>query len=187
MIKSARIVTEACSPWVTNLIFFSALGWGTHQLIPGAIAGVVTGPGVMAGIGVMMRLGLIGDHHVTSGHERGYAFAWIGVCLAAVLALFALTGVNRGLWGAFFTSTIFIGIYTALIKLGLKSSIHVGLWVACCIYLAFALSPGWLVALLFAPLIAWSRVTLHEHSVKEVSVGAGIGAVLGIVASVIIF
>lgn len=187
MIKSARIVTEACSPWVTNLIFFSALGWGTHQLILGVIAGVVTGPGVMAGIGVMMRLGIIGDHHVTKGQERGYAFAWIGVCLAAVLALFALSGVDRVLWGAFFTSTIFIGIYAILMKLGLKSSIHVGLWVACCIYLAFFLSPWWLTAVLVAPLIAWSRVTLREHSVKEVSVGAVIGAVLGGVASVVIF
>lgn len=187
MFKSARIITEVCSPWVTNLVFFSVLGWGTHQLIPGIIAGVVTGPGVMAGIGVMMRLGIIGDHHVTKGHERGYAFAWIGVCLAAVLAVFALAGVDRVLWGAFCTSTVFIGIYAALMKLGLKSSIHVGLWVACCIYLAFALSPWWIVALVIAPVIAWSRVALHEHSAREVSVGAVIGTLLGVAASAVTF
>lgn len=186
MPRTARIITEICSPWVTNLLFFGCLGWGTQQFFPGAIAGLITGPGVMAGIGVMMRLGFIGDHHVTKGQERKYAFAWIAVCLAAVLVFFAVTGVNHQLWGAFIASTIFIASYVAMMKAGWKTSIHVGLWVCCCIYLAWALSLWWLVALLAVPAIAWSRVELGEHSVKEVSTGALAGIVLGTVISVLV-
>lgn len=174
----ARSVTEVFSPWIINTIFFSVLGYATGSTSAGLVTALLTGAGVMAGIVAMVAAGVISDHHATRPEQRYAAFGWIFVCLTGVLAALVTLGASRQLWTAFAGAVVFIVAYTVITRYAVKVSVHVGLWLICCTYLAYCVSPVWLVGLLALPIIGWARVYLKEHTITEVLVGAVVSGII---------
>ena len=69
-----------------------------------------------------------------------------------------------------------IGVWTS--GVGVKASVHMGVWCGVVAVLAVALSAWWWTGLVLAPAIAWSRMRLKHHTREEIAVGAGTGLVI---------
>lgn len=179
----ARIVTEIAAPWVTNISLFLILAVGFDALLPGLLAAIMTGIFPMVAVLWMIRRGRVSNHHVTVRAQRGALFVIILGLLTVLIGGLLLLDTPREIWLAGIAAVCFIVFFAAINQLGLKISIHVGLWVAVWIYLGVILSPWWWLALLATPLIAWSRLQLSHHSWAEILGGALTG--LGVVAVVI--
>lgn len=168
----AKIVTEVAAPWVTNILFFLILGIGFDAPGPGVLAAFMTGILPMVAVLWMIRRGRVASHHVTVRTQRGALFAIILGMLAVLIGGLLPLDTPREIWLAGVAAVLFILAFAVINQLGLKISVHVGLWIPVWIYLGIVLSPWWLLALLATPLIAWSRLKLTHHSWAEVIGGA---------------
>ncbi|HZK31911.1 MAG TPA: phosphoesterase [Corynebacterium sp.] len=177
----AKLITEVCAPWVSNITLFLILGVGFDALGPGLLASTMTGVLPMVAIMAMIRRGKVDNHHVTAGHQRAAVFAVILGLLAILIAGLLMMDTPREIWLAVTAALLFIAIFAVVTRFGLKISIHVGHWLAVWIYLGIVLSPWWWLALLMTPVIAWSRLKLTHHSWPEITGGTLAGlAVVGI-------
>lgn len=177
----AKLITEVCAPWVSNITLFLILGVSFGAPGPGLLAATMTGVLPMVAIMGMIRRGKVGNHHVTAGHQRGTVFAVILGLLTILIGGLLVMDTPREVWLAVVAAVLFIGIFAVVTRSGLKISLHVGHWLAVWIYLGIVLSPWWGLALLMTPLIAWSRIKLTHHSWPEITGGALAGlAVVGI-------
>ncbi|RSZ61792.1 phosphoesterase [Corynebacterium hylobatis] len=171
----AKIVTEVAAPWVTNILLFLILGISLGAPAPGLLAAFMTGILPMVAVLRMIRQGRVASHHVTVRTQRGALFAIILGLLAVLIVGLLLLDTPREIWLAGLAAVLFILAFSVINQLGLKISIHVGLWVPVWSYLGLVLSPWWSLALLVTPLIAWSRLKLTHHSWAEIIGGAFTG------------
>lgn len=183
--KLARIISEVFAPWVLNMGFFLVLGMYTSSWVPGVIAAVGTGLVPMALILTLMKMGRVGDHHVTSRNQRSLVYTGIIICVVALIVVLWMLETPRLIWVGVFSALIFLVVF-GLVTLKIKASVHVGLWVCLIIFLGLSVSPWWCAGLLFTPVTAWARIRIKHHTMPEILAGAVTGAVVT-AASYLIF
>ncbi|GAA4490972.1 hypothetical protein GCM10023094_55040 [Rhodococcus olei] len=175
--RAARVLTEVGAPWVINIVTsmiigvaIGAPGWGVFVAV---CAGVVPMAVILAG----MRRQKIGDHHVTKINERHLL---IVVLLAVTVgALVVQIAAHAPIEMIAFLSAGLVALMVAAVITSIfhwKVSVHTGVSAGVTVVLALALSPWWLLALIFTPLVGWSRVHLGDHTKGQVVVGAIAGA-----------
>ena len=175
----ARALTEIAAPWTVNIASCLILGFAIGHPGWGAFVALFAGVLPMALIVWGMVRDRIGNHHVTEHSER---HGLIGAILVLVLVALVVQLVAQGpkemiaLTCAGLLTLVGIGIWTS--GVGVKASVHMGVWCGVVAVLTVALSPWWWTGLVLAPAIAWSRMRLKHHSRKEIAVGAGTGLVI---------
>ncbi|WP_229580891.1 hypothetical protein [Rhodococcus rhodochrous] len=175
----ARALTEIAAPWTVNIASCLILGFAIGHPGWGAFVALFAGVLPMALIVWGMVRDRIGNHHVTEHSER---HGLIGAILVLVLVALVVQLVAQGpkemiaLTCAGLLTLVGIGIWTS--RVGVKASVHMGVWCGVVAVLAVALSPWWWTGLVLAPAIAWSRMRLKHHTRKEIAVGAVTGLVI---------
>lgn len=174
----ARVVSEICAPWVLNIVFFLILGGVTRSWPLGIVAALGTGVVPMVLIVSLVHLGKVGNHHVTARSQRGLVFVGIIVCVIVLLFLLGVLETPQLIWDGVISALIFLAVFSA-VTMKIKASVHVGLWVCLVSFLGLTVSMWWLLALLFTPVTAWSRMKIKHHTLAEICAGvvAGIVAV----------
>ncbi|WP_255029333.1 hypothetical protein [Rhodococcus sp. GA1] len=175
----ARVLTEIAAPWTVNIASCLILGFAIGHPGWGAFVALFAGVLPMALIVWGMVRDRIGNHHVTEHSER---HGLIGAILVLVLVALVVQLVAQGpkemiaLTCAGLVTLVGIGVWTS--GVGVKASVHLGVWCGVVAVLAVALSPWWWTGLVLAPAIAWSRMRLKHHTRKEIAVGAVTGLVI---------
>ncbi|MCD2114075.1 hypothetical protein LQ384_23445 [Rhodococcus rhodochrous] len=175
----ARALTEIAAPWTVNIASCLILGFAIGHPGWGAFVALFAGVLPMALIVWGMVRDRIGNHHVTEHSER---HGLIGAILALVLVALIVQLVAQGpkemiaLTCAGLVTLVGIGVWTS--GVGVKASVHMGVWCGVVAVLAVALSAWWWTGLILAPAIAWSRMRLKHHTGKEIAVGADTGLVI---------
>ncbi|USI92919.1 hypothetical protein [Rhodococcus pyridinivorans] len=173
------MLTEIAAPWTVNIASCLILGFAIGHPGWGAFVALFAGVLPMALIVWGMVRDRIGNHHVTEHSER---HGLIGAILVLVLVALVVQLVAQGpkemiaLTCAGLVTLVGIGVWTS--GVGVKASVHLGVWCGVVAVLAVALSPWWWTGLVLAPAIAWSRMRLKHHTRKEIAVGAVTGLVI---------
>ncbi len=116
---------------------------------------------------------------VSDKTQRQSWYIFTILLLLIITIILFVTDQPRTLRLSVFFSLILLGI-SQIMNYFLKSSLHVSLN----LFLAFLIMPMNLIIgllfLLFTILIAWARLTLKRHTIKEIIVGAFIGLTIGV-------
>ncbi|ANE05427.1 phosphoesterase [Corynebacterium crudilactis] len=172
----ARIISELCAPWILNIVFFLILGGTINAWQPGIVAALGTGVVPMMLILGLMKLGRVGNHHVTTRSQRGIVFAGIIICVIALLLVLRTLETPQIIWAGVFSALVFLALFAA-VTVKIKASVHVGLWVCLVTFLGLTISAWWFVGLFFTPVTAWARMRIKHHTLPEICAGAVSGAV----------
>lgn len=172
----ARIISEICAPWVLNIVFFLILGGVTDALTLGIVAAIGTGVVPMILILGLMKLGKVGNHHVTTRNQRGLVFVGIIACVIVLIFILRALEAPQLIWDGMFSALIFLVLF-AQVTMKIKASVHVGLWVCLVMFLGLTVSLWWLLGLLFTPVTAWARMKIKHHTMSEIVAGIVTGAV----------
>ena len=175
----ARILTEIAAPWTVNIASCLILGFAIGHPGWGAFVALFAGVLPMALIVWGMVRDRIGNHHVTEHSERHVLIAAILVLVLVALSVQVVASGPKemiALTCAGLATLVGIAVWTS--GIGVKASVHMGVWCGVVAVLAVALSPWWWAGLVLAPAIAWSRMRLKHHTSKEIGVGAVLGLVI---------
>jgi len=175
----ARALTEIAAPWTVNIASCLILGFAIGHPGWGAFVALFAGVLPMALIVWGMVRDRIGNHHVTEHSERhGLIRAILVLVLVALVVQLVAQGPKEmiALTCAGLLTLVGIGIWTS--GVGVKASVHMGVWCGVVAVLTVALSTWWWTGLILAPAIAWSRMRLKHHTRKEITVGAVTGLVI---------
>lgn len=175
---AARVVTEVGAPWVINIAASMIVGLSVGAPWWGAFVAVCSGVVPMAFILAGMRKSKYGDHHLTSIHERHLIIAVMLVVTVGALVIQIVAHAPIEMIA--FLSSGLVALAVAAVITSVfhwKVSGHTGVSAGVAMVLALAVSPWWLLALVFTPLIGWSRVRLGDHTKSQVIVGAIAGAI----------
>lgn len=175
--RAARILTEVGAPWVINIATSLIIGFAIGATGWGIFVAFCTGVVPMGVILFGMRKSKIGDHHVTKINERhilivvllAVALGGLIIQIVAHAPIEMIAFMSAGL-----AALVVAAVITSVFHW--KVSVHTGVSAGVTVVLALALSPWWLIALIFTPLVGWSRVHLGDHTKGQVFVGAIAGA-----------
>ena len=183
----ARILSEVFAPWVSNVVFFMVLGAVTGQWAAGVAGALGTGVLPMAAILTFMRMGKVGDHHVTRREERLLVLGMITAIVIMLLIGLVLWQVDELLINGVICAIAFLLVFAVVtVAFKIKASIHVGLWVCLTAFLVATVSAWFALALVATPAIAWARYVIKHHSVFELCVGVISGLLVGVAAGAIL-
>lgn len=175
----ARVLTEIVAPWTVNIASSLVLGWSIGSPGWGAFVALFAGVLPMVLIVWGMVRERIGNHHVTKHSERhSLILAILALVLASLVVQLVAGGPTEmiALTCAAVATLLCFGVWTSVV--GLKASVHMGVWCGVVAILAVALSPWWWLGLVLAPAIAWSRVRMGHHTRSQIAVGATTGLVI---------
>ncbi|WP_027019029.1 hypothetical protein [Corynebacterium sputi] len=170
----ARRISDITSPvWVVAVmaVIFGAL---TGDLVVGIVIGALSG--VIPGIAIMVkqRRGSISSGwHVTDRAERAGVFVIILMCLVLLGIFVAVADVPQaviGLVAAEFSVVIFSAVLTLI---GHKPSMHVAVWLGGWAAVAM-LQPWFILMVLLTPVVAWARIRIAHHTLRQVLAGAAV-------------
>lgn len=173
----AHIISEVFAPWVLNIAFFLILGAVTGGWVPAVIAAVCTGVIPMLLILILMRMGRVGDHHVTSRQQRSLVYIGIISCVIVLVVLLAALQTPRLIWVGVLSALVFLVVF-GLVTTRIKASVHVGLWICLIIFLGLTINPWWFLGVVFTPVAAWARIEIKHHTIPEISAGVLAGALV---------
>ncbi|CAM3539028.1 phosphatase PAP2 family protein [Stackebrandtia soli] len=179
----ARLVTHLFAPATVLVVLCLGVGWhadpGLTGLGWGALVAVMCAGIPMAVIVWAMRRGDVTDVHI---HHRSQRIVPLSIGVVSVLAGVALT---YGLAAPPSVSSLAVALLASiatntLITLMWKISFHTGVAAATVTILALAYGLDWWTAPAIAVvvLIGWSRVSLRDHTIAQVIVGALWGAIV---------
>lgn len=171
----ARAISELFAPWILNIGFFVVLGASTSAWAPALAAAVGTGVVPMLLIFTLMRMGRVGNHHVTAREQRALVYVGIFLCVLLLVAVLAWLDTPRLIWVGVFSALVFLVVF-GLVTLRIKASVHVGLWVCLIIFLGLTVSFWWWLGLVFTPVTAWARIRINHHTRLEIIAGMVTGA-----------
>jgi hypothetical protein len=127
------------------------------------------------------KRGTYTNFDVSNKTQRQSWYVFAIMVLAIVTGFLFVTDQPRPLCMGSLFSLILL-LVSKLLNYIIKSSLHVSLNV----YLSFLILPMNLMTglffLFFTVLIAWARLTLARHNLKEILAGAGIGFAIGIIS-----
>lgn len=164
-------------PLVVTATLFYVENLNTALLIAGLIVGIIVLP-LTAIMYRKTKSGAYSNFDVSSQLQRRSWYYTAAGLLALALVLLYVTDQSRSLRVGFLLAALLL-LTAQVMNHFIKCSLHTAFNIFLCFLIAtisFALAGGFL---LFVLGVAWSRVYLKRHSVKEVAAGALIGAVYG--------
>lgn len=183
MTRFAKIISVAGHPLITIPLFVSAILFRTMAIEKAVIITGLLVCGIILPLTIKMARGVKQGRYTNFDvsdrkQRKGWYFFAIGLLVITTIILF-VTKQSRAVCFGFLLSTLLL-ISSQLANYFIKSSLHV----AFNVFLWFMIAPfSVFVAAVFAVfviVIAWSRIYLDLHSVKEVIFGAIIGALFGV-------
>lgn len=185
--RAARIITELFTPALPVLIICLMCGVYGHPspwrgLTWGAIIALfcVVIPFVI--VEVEVRRKRLSNRHVTRREERQGVYAMCITSVLCGLATVILLDAPPLLVWALLTMVAGLAVCAAVTVLMAKVSVHLFCLTALIVFAGLIVSPWLLIALpVLVPVVAWSRYRLGHHSLLEMSLGAGLGAVVTLV------
>lgn len=170
----ARRISDITSPvWVVAVIavIFGAL---TGDLVAGIVIGALSG--VIPGIAIMVkqRRGSISSGwHVTDRAERAGVFVIILMCLVLLGIFVAVADVPQAVIGLVATEFSVVIFSAVLTLIGHKPSMHVAVWLGGWAAVAM-LQPWFILMVLLTPVVAWARIRIVHHTLRQVLAGAAV-------------
>lgn len=124
--------------------------------------------------------GFFSDYDISNKEERGKMFLFAGILSILYLILtFVLNGPKVLIMTL---GGLILGIFIAnLINYKIKASVHLAVFAAFSLILGILYGGIFWVILLLTPIIAWSRIKLKKHVLKETVVGVVLGGLLVII------
>ncbi|MBV9094488.1 MAG: hypothetical protein JO132_11505 [Streptosporangiaceae bacterium] len=182
--RHAGLCTYLLEP--KNWLFVTVVmtGWhvgGLAGLRWGLVAALFTAVLPTVFIGYGMRRGRWSDRNVGERRPRVAVLGFIAASVAAGLIVLAAGGAPRLLTGylAFMLASVAV---LAAVTTVWKISIHCAVASGSVAILAFSFGPPVLACYLLVALLAWSRVTLGDHTIAQAAAGAVLGAAAAAVA-----
>lgn len=164
-------------PAVVSASLFYVENFNTALLVAALIAGVIVAP-----LTVMMykktKSGAYSNFDVSSQLQRkSWYYTAAGLLVLAIVLLY-VTNQSPSLRIGFLLAALLL-LTAQIMNHFIKCSLHTAFNIFLCFLIASISLPLAGGFLLFICGVAWSRVYLKRHSVKEVAAGACIGAVYG--------
>ncbi|MBP6882536.1 MAG: phosphatase PAP2 family protein [Candidatus Levybacteria bacterium] len=139
--------------------------------------------GICLGIGV--RKGYFTDFDVSRREERPLLFLF--VMLVGALYFVSLLYLDAPVVLFILLACIFASVLLlSFINTKIKASIHVATISAFVITLGLLYGPKYLFLILIVPIVAWSRVKIKRHTVREIIAGASLGISLTVILYTIV-
>ncbi|HAH24150.1 MAG TPA: hypothetical protein DCL77_10410 [Prolixibacteraceae bacterium] len=167
-----------------NIPLFACIAFFTHEEFPKALfhsSLILLGIAlpIAVNLHIKSKNGTYTNFDVSDQKQRQSWYIFAILVLLTVTIILFVTDQSRGLRLAVLFSLILLAV-SQLINYLVKCSLHVSFN----ILLSFLISPMNLVAgllfLVFTILIAWSRITLNRHTMKEIIAGSIIGLAIEI-------
>jgi hypothetical protein len=175
----ARLLTEALAPIVLIVVLLFAVAiHSSPSVSQGVLYGLVTAffaGGLPYAIMILgIRRGRLGDHHLSKRQERPIMMVIGLVSVTIGLLLTWWLGAPRDLFAL--VAAMVAGVAVALaITIFWKISIHTACAAGTLAILVLEFGPAMWALLSLVVAIAWARVTLRDHSLLQVTVGAVVG------------
>jgi membrane-associated phospholipid phosphatase len=190
------VSSRSAAGWVSyllepkNWIIATTLAVGGHAaglpgLAWGALAALFAGVLPTAFISWGVRRGRWDDRYVGAKRPRLIVLCFITASVAAGLALLAGLGAPGELTGYFACMLGSVAVLAAITTVW-KISIHCAVAAGSVTILALMFGPPVTLAYLLVALLAWSRVSLKDHTPAQVAAGSVLGAVAALVTYALI-
>ncbi|WP_336924197.1 phosphatidic acid phosphatase [Aquipuribacter sp. SD81] len=179
--RAARLLTEVFSPAHLAIVLPPVVGAradGLSGFAYGCLAALFTGVIPYAFLLRAVRSGRVGDRHV---RQRSQRFLPLGFGVLSVITGLALLVLLEdapcdllALVMAMLTGLLVTVAITAVWQI----SIHTGVAAGTVVILTLTL--GWLTVFAWPLVVAtgWARVVLRDHTIAQVTAGAGVGALV---------
>ena len=183
--RLARIVTEVTAPAPTALALLLVVAWhGSSSrwaaVVWGAVAVVFASLLPLAYLLRGVKTGRWTDRHVSQRQQRHVPLAVAMASVAIGLGLLLAGGAPRELLAL--VGAMFAGLGTALlVTLRWKMSIHTAVVAGAVVILSLVFGPALLLLTPLVALVAWSRVTLRDHTPLQTLAGAAQGAAVAFI------
>lgn len=179
----ARLISFISHPYVlivfgTYIVLIKETG-NLHTAIVWTFAALIFNLIVLVFELIGIKKGLFSNFDISKRKQRTPFFLFVLLILAAFMItayLFnAPIGIIQEVLGGFIGISIIL-----LVNRKVKASIHLAVSSSLLLTIVLLYGNIYLWALLFIPAVAWSRVKLRRHTVRETVYGAGLG--LGLTA-----
>ena len=135
-------------------------------------------------IAIQTKRKIYTDNQVSNASQRNIIYL-IGICGIVVdLSIMVIYSGPKPLI-AMVVAMLFSGFVAAILNRRIKVSVHTGAVAGAVVSLISSWGSLFLPLLIFVPLVGWTRITLHRHTISEVIIGGIIG--LTITASAFYF
>ncbi|MEE2523664.1 phosphatidic acid phosphatase [Pseudarthrobacter sp. J75] len=143
----------------------------------GAVAGLFVCVLPLVMVLVLVRLGKVTDHHVSTRSQRPLVLLMAVVSVLAGIAVLLAVGAPRSVLAAMLAVVAGV-LMVAVISAFWKISGHAAAVSCAAVVVTVILGPAWLPLLLLIPAVGWARVVLRAHTVAQVVAGTLFGAVV---------
>ena len=182
--KLATFISTLGHPFVTLPAFAIFLLFNTESIQKASLLSALIIGGIFVPVGLRTLLGVRRGKYtnldVSDRTQRQQWFIVTTLLLLIVTAIIWFTDQNYALRLSMVCACSLL-IVSQLVNIRLKASMHVAFHV----FLSLLVLHNHLIAgncfLLFTPLLAWSRLYLKRHVLKEVLVGMALGGVFGLI------
>ena len=179
---AAHLISEVCAPavLVTAFLLLSVLGgapWPEAAWYA-AIAVLFTTALPLGGVLLLVRRGVLTDHHISDRRQRAPVLSGALVSIGAGLLLLVVLGAPWRVTGTVVCTVVGV-VAVLLVNLWWKLSAHsaVAMFV---VVGSISLLGLWAVVLVPVPLaVGWARVHLRAHTPTQVAAGFMVGLVIG--------
>jgi membrane-associated phospholipid phosphatase len=180
--RAAAWASEIFAPAVllsALLLAVSLSADGPAGLLPGAAAVLFVTGLPLAAVLLLVRAGVLSDHHVSNRRQRAPVLAGTLVSIAAGSAVLPALGADRDLVLAVLSSVAGL-IIVMVVNLAWKLSVHAAVSVFFCAGILVIAGLPALPVLVLPLLVGWSRVVLKAHTRAQDLAGYLVGAGIGV-------
>jgi hypothetical protein len=182
VIKVARYISIIGHPLITVPFIVILCLFHYEDFNSALFASILTIIGIIVPLSIKMyrntKTGVYTNFDVSNQGERKSWYYFAFALLAAIVIILFLTDQPHALQFGFLLAALLL-LTSQVVNYFIKSSLHVSFNV----FLSFLIAPINIVIaccfFFFVFSIAWSRITLKRHTIKETSVGAVIGLFFG--------
>ncbi|MFD5887283.1 hypothetical protein ACFWHQ_15100 [Streptomyces sp. NPDC060334] len=178
---AARRITNGLDPKFTILAVclimgtaqsnhWTGLGWAVHVIVFAALI-----PTLYIRYGV--NTGKWDDRYVGQRERRVRLIPVIMASVAAGITLMIIMDAPQEMLALIVAMLVTLAAILPITKFW-KISVHTAVASGALAMLIIGLSPWWALGYILLPVIAWSRVTLRDHTWGQVTAGTGLGAMV---------
>ncbi|MGK6350513.1 phosphatase PAP2 family protein [Parapedobacter sp. DT-150] len=180
----AKFISTIGHPFLTVPVFAVFLLFSIESPQRATVLSLLIIGGIFVPIGLKtlwgVRKGTYTNLDVSDRVQRQKWFIATTLLLLAVTIIFWLTGQDRTLRLAMACALVLL-ILAQVVNRRIKASMHLAFHAFLGFLILHFNETAGIIFLLFAPLLAWSRIHLKRHVWKEVVVGMVLGTILGLV------
>ncbi len=179
--RAARLITNGLDPKNTILAVclimgaaqdnrWAGLGWAVHVVVFAALI-----PTLYIRYGV--NTGKWADKYVGQRERRVRLIPVIMASVATGISLMVVLSAPRQMLALIVAMLVTLAAILPITKFW-KISVHTAVASGALAMLTIGLGPWWALGYALLPVIAWSRVTLRDHTFGQVAAGTALGAVV---------